>query len=399
MVSQEMLEAGRVRSAIREVFEYGRARALLIGEENVFDFSLGNPSVPPPQEVTAAFLDILENCDPTAVHGYTSAPGSNDAREAIAANLNRRYGTRFSRRNFYLTCGAAAALNAVFRAVTLNAESELVVIAPYFPEYACYAKSVGATLVVVESDKASFQIDFKKLSAALTERTQAVVINSPNNPSGVVYSEETLRALAALLQNKSEQFGHPIYLVADEPYRELNYTGVSLPFITTLYACAIVTYSYSKSLSLPGDRMGYVLVADEMPDFDDVCNAIAGAARMQGYVCAPAILQHVIARCAKNDIMPDLSSYLRNRDLLYGGLTEIGYRCVPPDGAFYLFVQSPDGDGDALAELAKSEDILIVSGRGFGCPDYVRISYCVDYETIRRALPGFRRLYELAKKI
>lgn len=393
MVSQEMLAAGRDRSAIREVFEYGRHRALLLGDENVFDFSLGNPSVPPPPEVTAAFLDLLQNSDPMFLHGYTSAPGSNEAREAIAASLNRRFGTDFSRRNFYLTCGAAAALVSIFRALTIDQNTEFVAFAPFFPEYACFATAAGGRLRVVEADRKGFQIDYGQLERVLSFYTQGVIINSPNNPSGVIYSEATLRQLADLLRKKSMEYGHPIYLISDEPYRELTYNEVTVPFITQLYDCSIVSYSYSKSLSLPGDRIGYVLVGDAMPDFDDVCNAISGSARKQGYVCAPSILQRVVARCSQLDLMPDLSSYKRNRDALYNGLTQIGYRCVPPDGAFYLFVQAPNGDGDAFAELAKSEEILIVSGREFGCPDYVRISYCVSYETIVNALPGFRRIF------
>ncbi len=393
MISQEMLAAGRGRSAIREIFEYGRHRALLLGEENVFDFSLGNPSVPPPPEVTAAFLDLLQNSDPMFLHGYTSAPGSNEAREAIACSLNRRFGTDFSRRNFYLTCGAAAALVSIFRALTISPLTEFIAFAPYFPEYASFATAAGGQLRVVEADREGFQIDFDQLERVLSFHTQGVIVNSPNNPSGVIYSEATLKKLADLLRRKSAEYGHPIYLISDEPYRELTYTDVAIPFITQLYDCSIVSYSYSKSLSLPGDRIGYVLVGDAMPDFDDVCNAISGSARLQGYVCAPSILQRVIARCSQLDLMPDLSSYKRNRDALYNGLTQIGYRCVPPDGAFYLFVQAPNGDGDAFCELAKEEEILIVPGRSFGCPDYVRISYCVSYETIQSALPGFRRLF------
>lgn len=398
MVSKESLGAGRVRSAIRDLYEYGCQRAELVGRENVFDFSLGNPSVPPPRDVTDAFLDLLQTRDPMSIHGYTSAPGNNDARDAIAASLNRRYGTDFTRRNLYLTCGAAAALTSAFRALTLDDQTEFLALAPYFPEYAGFAATAGAQFRVVEADTQNFQIDFQKLEAAITPQTQGVIINSPNNPSGVIYSKETLHNLAALLRAKSAEYGRPVYLIADEPYRELSYLSEAVPFITDVYESAIVCYSYSKSLSLPGDRIGYVLLGNDMPDFDDVFDAIAGSARMQGYVCAPTILQHVVLRCSEKDVLPDLAPYRKNRQALYDGLTQIGYRCIPPDGAFYLFMEAPNGDGDAFSELAKGEDILVVSGRSFGCPGFVRISYCVDYETIRRSMPGFLRLFAASRK-
>ena len=394
MVSKEMLQLGRVRSAIRELFEFGRKRAAVVGGENVYDFSLGNPSVPPPKRLTDEMVRLLSESDPSALHGYTSAPGANETRDAIAENLNRRFGTAFTRRNLYISCGAAAALTSVFRALTVDTSSEFIAIAPYFPEYGCFAATVGASLVVVPPDMERFQIDFAALEARIHARTQGVIINSPNNPSGVIYSEETIRALAALLQKKSAEFGHPVYLISDEPYRELNYTDRTVPFAARYYDATIVCYSYSKSLSLPGDRIGYVLVGNEMPDFDDVYDAIAGSARVQGYVCAPSLLQKAIARAAELNLMPDLSSYQKNRDALYNGLSRFGYRCMPPDGAFYLFLEAPGGDGDAFAEAAKDEDILIVSGRSFGCPTHVRIAYCVSYDTILRALPGFGRLYQ-----
>ncbi len=394
MVSKEMLNAGRVRSAIRELFEFGRKRAAEIGEANVYDFSLGNPSVPPPAEMTQKIIRLLSDCDPFALHSYTSAPGANETRDAIAANLNRRFGTSFTRRNLYITCGAAAALASIFRALTIDDQTEFVALAPFFPEYSGFASAAGGKLVVVEPDLQHFQIDFSALEAKLNSHTQGVVINSPNNPSGVIYSEETLKALADMLRNKSAEFGHPIYLISDEPYRELNYTGVALPLVTELYDAAIVSYSYSKSLSIPGDRIGYVLVGNAMPNFDDIFDAIAGAARMMGYVCAPSLLQKVVAFCARQNLMPDLSSYRRNRDALYNGLASFGYECMPPDGAFYLFLKAPGGDGDAFSEAAKAEDILIVSGKSFGCPGYVRVAYCVAYETIINALPGFGRLYQ-----
>jgi len=394
MVSKDMLNLGRVRSAIRELFEFGRKRAAIVGNENVYDFSIGNPSVPPPAALTQEMVDLLSSCDPSALHGYTSAPGANETRDAIAENLNRRYGTSFTRRNLYITCGAAAALTSVMRALTVNEKTEFIAIAPYFPEYRIFATTAGGKLVIVEPDMAHFQIDFAALERAINTNTQAVVINSPNNPSGVIYSEETIIRLAALLTKKSAELGHPVYLISDEPYRELNYTGKPVPFVANYYAASIVTYSYSKSLSLPGDRIGYVLLGNDMPDFEDVYDAIAGSARVQGYVCAPALLQKAIASAMDLDMVPDLSSYQKNRDALYNGLKSFGYRCMPPDGAFYLFLEAPGGDGDAFAEAAKDEDILIVSGRSFGCPGFVRIAYCVAYDTIIRALPGFGRLYE-----
>lgn len=398
MVSRQMLNAGRVRSAIRELFEFGRKRAQEVGEERVYDFSLGNPSVPPPDEMTQEMIRLLSTSEPTALHGYTSAPGANEARDFITANLNQRYGTSFTRRNVYVTCGAAAALTSALRALTLGPESEFIAFAPYFPEYRGFAEAAGGKFIVVEPDLERFQIDFPAFEAKLGANTQGVIINSPNNPSGVIYSEETLRRLSDILRKKSAEVGHPIYLVSDEPYRELNYTGRPVPFVTEFYDAAIVCYSYSKSLSIPGNRIGYVLLGNNMPDFDDVFDAIAGAARLQGYVCAPSLLQKVVARCAELNLMPDLSSYRKNRDALYEGLSSIGYRCVPPDGAFYLFVEAPGGDGDAFSEAAKAEDILVVSGKSFGCPTFIRISYCVAYETIMGAMPGFSRLFAQYQK-
>ena len=398
MVSLDMLKLGRVRSAIRELFEFGRRRAAIVGSENVYDFSIGNPSVPPPAQLTNEMVQLLSTCDPSALHGYTSAPGANETRDAIAENLNRRYGTSFTGRNLYISCGAAAALTSVLRALTIDENTEFVAIAPYFPEYGCFASTAGGKLVVVEPDMAHFQIDFAALEQAINQNTQAVIINSPNNPSGVIYSEETIVRLSSLLYQKSTELGHPVYLISDEPYRELNYTGKPVPFVTNYYSASIITYSYSKSLSLPGDRIGYVLLGNDMPDFEDVYDAIAGSARIMGYVCAPALLQKAIARAAELDLMPELASYQKNRDALYEGLSAFGYRCMPPDGAFYLFVEAPNGDGDAFAEAAKDEDILIVSGRSFGCPGYVRIAYCVAYDTILRALPGFGRLYQKLAK-
>lgn len=389
-----MLQLGRVRSAIRELFEFGRRRAAVVGSENVYDFSIGNPSVPPPARLTQEMVRLLNECDPSALHGYTSAPGANETRDAIANNLNLRFGTSFTRRNLYISCGAAAALTSILRALTVDSNTEFIAIAPYFPEYGCFAATAGGKLVIVPPDMERFQIDLRALETAIHPHTQGVIINSPNNPSGVVYSEETIRSLAALLQKKSTEFGRPVYLISDEPYRELVYTDQPVPFVTNYYDASIISYSYSKSLSLPGDRIGYVIIGNDMPDFDDVYDAIAGSARVQGYVCAPSLLQRTIARAAELNLMPDLTSYRKNRDALYEGLSAFGYRCMPPDGAFYLFLEAPGGNGDAFAEAAKEEDILIVPGRSFGCPSHVRIAYCVAYETIVRSLPGFGRLYQ-----
>lgn len=396
MVSQEMYLLGSKRSCIRELYEHGRAQAKLVGSENVFDFSLGNPSIPAPNAVGDAFMECLSALPPILAHGYTTAPGCTEARDAIAKSLNRRFGTNFSRRNLYLTCGAAAALTSCFKALTLSPETEFIAVAPFFPEYRCFAAVAGAALKVVPADEKNFQIDLEALSALLSPNTQGVIVNSPNNPSGACLKESTVIALSDLLRAKAEAFGHPIYLISDEPYREIYYEQEPLPFLTKYYDDTIVCYSYSKSLSLPGERIGYLLVPDEIANFERVYAALAGAARSMGYVCAPSILQQVIARCA--DVPPDLTVYRRNRALLYEGLTDIGYRCVRPSGAFYLFVEAPNGDGDAFSDLAKAENVLIVPGRDFGCENFVRISYCVDTAVIERALPAFERLYKNCRK-
>ncbi len=389
MVSERAYQLGAKRSAIRDVFEYGRARAALVGRENVFDLSLGNPSVPPPEEVTEALCELLSE-EPLSLHGYTSAPGGEAARDAIAASLNRRFGTSFTRDNLYLTCGAAAALTSCFSALTIDRDTEFIAIKPYFPEYDCFAATSGARLVSVPADLTAFQIDFCALEAAITPRTQAVVINSPNNPSGAVYSEETLLRLCKLLTEKSQAFGRPVYLISDEPYRELYYGKVAPPFVTRYYDNTLVCYSFSKSLSLPGERIGYVLIPSEAEDHRRLSCAVAGAARSLGYVCAPTLMQRVVGRCA--DVPPDLTAYRKNRDLLYGALTGMGYRCVEPQGAFYLFVEAPGGNAAAFCERAKALDLLLVPGDSFGCPTHLRASYCVSYDTIERSLPLFQAL-------
>lgn len=395
MVSKEMLALGSKRSCIREIFEFGRNRAAAVGKENVYDFSLGNPSVPAPDAVNAAICEALETMTPIAVHGYTSAPGDDAVRDAIAAGLNKRYGTNYSRRNLYLTCGAAAALTASFMGLTLHENTEFIAIAPYFPEYSVFAAVGGAKLRVIPPDIPDFQIDFVALEAAINENTQALIINSPNNPSGVIYTEATIQRLCDLLRRKEKELGKTLYLISDEPYRELVYDGIELPFAAHYYDNVVVCYSFSKSLSLPGERIGYILIPDTMDDFADVYNAIAGAARAMGYVCAPSLMQRVASRCAQT--MPNLAPYIENRDLLYGALTEMGYRCAKPQGAFYLFVEAPGGDAERFCALAKEHDLLLVPGNDFGCPSYMRVSYCVDHDMIKRSLPAFKAAMEGAK--
>ena len=389
MVNQSMVGLGNNRSTIRELFEYGNQRAAVVGRDNVFDFSLGNPSVPAPDEVRQAILDEAAG-DPVTLHGYTSAQGAADVRKALADDLNRRFGTSYTGDSLYLTAGAAAALSCAFKAIACEGD-EIAVLAPYFPEYLMFIESgAGAKAVVVPPDVEQFQIDFDALGQRLNEHTKAVVINSPNNPSGAVYAEQTVRQLAALLREKEAQYGHSIYLISDEPYRELVYDGVQTPFVPNFYDDTIVCYSYSKSLSLPGERIGYVLVPPQAADSADLYAAICGAGRALGYVCAPSMFQRVAARCT--GLTGDLTVYQTNRDLLYHGLTEMGYHCVKPQGAFYLFPRTLEPDDRAFCERAKKYDLLVVPGADFGAPGHMRISYCVKTDTIRRALPLFEKL-------
>lgn len=391
MYNQKAYALGANRSCIRDLFEYGCQRAAIVGRENVYDYSLGNPSIPSPPEVNQAIRDVLAEMDSLAVHGYTSAVGDYGARQAIAGDLNQRYSAGVTPEDLFLGCGAAPELTAVFRALTVPG-AEILAIAPYFPEYKPFAEEAGAIFRVVPPDVPDFQIPLDRLEAMLTPNTAAIIINSPNNPSGVVYTRQTLTALAALLGRKSAEYGHPIYIVADEPYRELAYGGVEVPFIPTIYPNTIVCYSYSKSLSLPGERIGYIYVPKQAQDAPALYAAIAGASRGAGHVCAPSLMQQVIARCA--GLRPDLEAYDKNRRALYEGLTEMGYEMAQPDGAFYLFIKAPGGDANAFSEKAKQKDLLLVPGDGFGCPGYFRICYCVSYDMIQRSLPVFRALIE-----
>ena len=381
---------GANRSCIRDLFEYGRARAAVVGPENVFDFSLGNPSIPAPPQVNEAVREILADTNPLLVHGYTSAVGDLEARAAISRDLNARFGADTAPEDFFLGCGAAPELTAVFRALAVPG-GELLVQAPYFPEYLPFAREAGLIFRPIPADVPDFQIRLDALEAMLSPAAQAVLVNSPNNPSGVVYTRQTLTALGKLLERKSREYGHPIYIISDEPYRELTY-GAEVPFLPLIYPNTVVCYSYSKSLSLPGERIGYVYVPQQAEDHRELYAAIAGAARSMGHVCAPSLWQKVVARCV--GLRPDLDAYDRNRRKLYEGLTEMGYETVRPDGAFYLFVKAPGGDAAAFSERAKKHDLLVVPGDGFGCPGYFRLCYAVSYDTICRSLPVFRAVLE-----
>ncbi len=390
MVSERMRGLGSARSVIRELFEYGKQRAAVVGEENVFDFSLGNPSVPPPAAINEQAIRLLRE-QPEVIHAYTSAQGDAGARTRFADSLNRRFGTAYTGDDLYLTVGAAAALCCVFGALTCPGD-EFIALAPYFPEYKVFVEGAGARLKVVPPETEHFQIDFDALESLIDEHTKGIIVNSPNNPSGVVYSRETLKRLAAVLTARSEAYGHPIYLISDEPYREIVYQGFEVPWVPSLYRDTLVCYSFSKSLSLPGERLGYVLVPPDVTDAGDVYAAVAGAGRSLGYVNAPSLFQQVTSLCC--DLTADLSVYARNRDLLVTSLREMGYHVAEPGGAFYLFPRSLEPDDLAFSERAKQFDLLLVPGSGFGAPGHVRIAYCVQTEMIRRALPRFRALAE-----
>lgn len=395
-VNEKMYQLGNTRSVIRELFEYGKKRAAIVGAENVYDFSLGNPTVPAPNCVNDTIQDLIHTLDSISLHGYTSAQGDYEMREEVAEYLNRTYYTDFKADNFYITMGAAAALSICFKALTRSSEDEFITIAPFFPEYRVFVEASGAKLVVVPPDTAAFQIRFDELEKRINKHTRAVIINSPNNPSGAVYSEETITRLANLLEKKQEELGTQIFIISDEPYREIVYDGVEVPYVTKYYGNTLVCYSYSKSLSLPGERIGFVLVPDEACESRELYAAVAGAGRALGYVCAPSMMQKVITCCVGQTGSIDI--YKKNRDLLYDGLMNMGYNCFKPQGAFYLFMQALEEDADAFCEKAKEEDILIVPATGFGCPGFVRISYCVDEGMIFQSFDAFQRLYDKYNK-
>ena len=389
MISKKMTPLIQNNSAIRMMFEEGNRLAALYGRENVFDFSLGNPSVPVPKEVKEAILDILEQEDSLSVHGYMSNAGYEDVREAVAGSLNRRFGTRFHRGNILMTVGAASGLNVILKTI-LDPGDEVVVFAPYFVEYGSYVRNYDGTLCVVSPDTVDFQPNLEEFEQRITERTKAVIINTPNNPTGVVYSDETLKRIAAILERKQKELGTPIVLISDEPYRELAYDGAEVPFVTGYYRNTVICYSFSKSLSLPGERIGYLVIPDEMEHAQDVFKAASIANRVLGCVNAPSLMQRVIKRCIDAEV--DVAAYDRNRNLLYNGLRECGFTCVKPQGAFYLFMKSPVEDEKEFCEVCKTHNVLVVPGSSFACGGYVRLAYCVSYEQIERSLPAFRAI-------
>ncbi len=384
-----MVKLGTKRSVIRELFEYGKKRAAEIGAENVYDFSIGNPNVPAPECVKETIMELLSSTDPAILHGYTSAQGDVEVRTAIADYINERFNTTLTPNHIYMTVGAAASLCISLKALATEGD-EFITFAPFFPEYRVFVQSVGAQLKVVPVNTDNFQIDFENFKALLSPKTKGVIINSPNNPSGVVYSEETIKELCTILEEKSAEYGHPIYLISDEPYREIVYDGITVPYTMNYYKNTLVCYSYSKALSLPGERIGYIAVSDQMENSNDVYAAVCGAGRALGYVCAPSLFQKVIAKCVK--ATSDINAYKENRDILYNGLSKLGYNCVRPDGAFYLFVQALEEDANAFCEKAKKYELLLVPGDDFGCPGYVRISYCVKQSQIVDSLPAFEKL-------
>lgn len=391
MVNEKMFALGSNRSIIRETFEYGKIRAAEIGADKVFDFSLGNPSVEPPAIISQTIVSLLQSENSTLLHGYTSAQGDFKVRKAIADDINKKFNVAVSPDKIYMTCGAAASLTISLKAV-MNEGEECIVFAPFFTEYRVFVENAGGRLVMSMPNEDNFQIDVADFESKITVDTRAVIINSPNNPSGVVYTEENIKAVCSVLNKKSKEFGKTIYLIADEPYRELVYDGVNVPYLMNYYDNVIVCYSYSKALSLPGERIGYIAVNPIADDAEKVYLSICGAGRSMGYVCAPSLFQQVVGKCVDTKI--DVSVYKENRDILFENLTAYGYKCVKPDGAFYLFVKSLEADAYSFCEKAKKHEILVVPCDDFGVKGYVRISYCVDKSRILNSLPAFKELME-----
>lgn len=393
MIAEKMKNMVANSSAIRAMFEEGNRLAQIYGAENVFDFSLGNPNVPAPEAVKKAIREILEEEDPVALHGYTNSNcGYADVREAVASSLNERFGTRFEGKNIVMTVGAAGGLNVILKSL-INPGDEVIAFAPYFGEYRSYTNNYDGVLVEISPNTVDFQPKLDEFEQKITPKTKAVIVNTPNNPTGVVYSEETIKKLAAVMEAKQKEYGTDIFLISDEPYRELVYDGAKVPYLTKYYDNTIVGYSYSKSLSLPGERIGYLVIPDEVTDSEEVLSAANVATRILGFVNAPTLQQKIVAKCLSEKT--DISYYDRNREALYQGLKDCGFECIKPEGAFYLFVKTPVADEKEFCAAAKKYNLLIVPGSSFACPGYVRLAYCVSYETIVNSLPKFQ---ELAKE-
>lgn len=389
MISEKMKPYVKNNSAIRMMFEEGNRLRAKYGVDKVFDFSLGNPSVPAPDSVREAIIELVNTTDPTVLHGYMSNAGFEDVRQTIAESLNRRFDTKFSAKNLIMTVGAASGLNVILKTI-LNPGEEVIVFAPYFLEYGAYVRNYDGVLVEISPDTTTFQPNLAEFEQKITPKTRAVIVNTPHNPTGVVYSEETIKKLSAILEAKQKEFGTVIYLISDEPYRELAYDGVEVPYLTKYYNNTVVGYSYSKSLSLPGERIGYLVIPDEADGSEELISAATIANRTLGCVNAPSLIQKVVAKCV--DAKTDLAAYDKNRQALYDGLKECGFECIKPQGAFYLFVKSPVEDEKAFCEAGKKYNILMVPGSSFACPGYVRLAYCVSYETIVNSLPEFKKL-------
>ena len=389
MISEKMKPYVKNNSAIRMMFEEGNRLRAKYGADKVFDFSLGNPSVPAPDSVREAIIELVNTTDPTVLHGYMSNAGFEDVRQTIAESLNRRFDTKFSAKNLIMTVGAASGLNVILKTI-LNPGEEVIVFAPYFLEYGAYVRNYDGVLVEISPDTTTFQPNLAEFEQKITPKTRAVIVNTPHNPTGVVYSEETIKKLSAILEAKQKEFGTVIYLISDEPYRELAYDGVEVPYLTKYYNNTVVGYSYSKSLSLPGERIGYLVIPDEADGSEELISAATIANRTLGCVNAPSLIQKVVAKCV--DAKTDLVAYDKNRQALYNGLKDCGFECIKPQGAFYLFVKSPVEDEKAFCEAGKKYNILMVPGSSFACPGYVRLAYCVSYETIVNSLPEFKKL-------
>ncbi len=391
MIAKKMEKLVKGSSTIRAMFEEGKVMAKKYGVENVYDFSLGNPSVLPPTQIKEAIEKIINEEDPNYVHGYMNNSGYEDVRKIVANNINKNQGTSFTEKNIIMTVGAAGGLNIILKTI-LNPNEEVIVFAPYFGEYANYVANYDGKLIVIAPNLDDFQPNLKELEETITQNTKAVIINNPNNPTGVIYSENIIVELSNILRKKEKEYNSCIYLISDEPYRELVYDGETVPYVTKYYNNTIVGYSYSKSLSLPGERIGYLVIPNELDYYEEVYNGASVANRILGFVNAPSLMQRVVARCI--DAKVDIDIYNRNRELLYGSLKKYGYECIKPQGAFYLFIKAPGGDDVVFVNEAKKHRILIVPGKSFGCPGYCRIAYCVSYDMIERSLDEFNNLIQ-----